>query len=613
MVLGKSCGEPQAGILATFRNQRGLVDEATGTIEWQHFCRVLRCLDPAVFTDMALQVLSKQVLDGDRPELSTRLKLEALIDKIFGLNVEEEDPPPEPVLRVRRFTGDVVHTVLAEEVTNLTCLSLRGQCAKLVNRRVPEVALIYQTRKLDDSELIEELLDGEGALDLFLVTSPLPQYDSNQPSIGQLDALKWMLTSPEAEEQMTACREFRRLLSIEHAPPIDRVVELGLVPRMLELCQEHSDPHLQFEAAWALTNVASGTTEQTRAVVDNGGVQTFIGLLSSPSGDVREQAVWALGNVAGDSSALRDVVLAAGALQPVAELYAQTQTLTFKRNAIWTISNFCRGKPAPALDTLLSALPALINAAHSDDDEILTDAAWALSYIADGPNDRIQAVLETGILPRIIELLSHPSPSVQTPSLRTVGNIVTGDEDQTQMVIQHGGLALFRQLLEHPKRGIRKECCWAISNVTAGTREQIQAVLDADLLPPVLHLLEGGEFDIRKEAIWVVCNAANTGDYLQISYMANAGCLQSLVEVLGNRERQCGKLALMAIKNILEAGEQESKASGCSANPFLQPLVEMGLEEAARQQEEVLAGDEEAMAQLEEVLAILNNDSLEES
>ena len=43
----------------------------------------------------------------------------------------------------------------------------------------------------------------------------------------------------------------------------------------------------------------------------------FIELLSSPEADVREQAVWALGNIAGDSPELRDRVLAANALMPL--------------------------------------------------------------------------------------------------------------------------------------------------------------------------------------------------------------------------------------------------------------------------------------------------------
>ena len=97
--------------------------------------------------------------------------------------------------------------------------------------------------------------------------------------------------------QVSSLRGFRKLLSIEKNPPVQECIDCGAVPHFVACLQRVDSMELQFEAAWAVTNIAS--TDRTRLVVECGAVPHLIQLLSSPNADIREQSAWCLGNVAG--------------------------------------------------------------------------------------------------------------------------------------------------------------------------------------------------------------------------------------------------------------------------------------------------------------------------
>eukprot|EP00118_Oscarella_pearsei_P021693 m.245192 g.245192 ORF g.245192 m.245192 type:complete len:139 (+) comp40254_c3_seq27:242-658(+) len=94
--------------------------------------------------------------------------------------------------------------------------------------------------------------------------------------------------SDDAERHRIGCRGIRSLLT-KDGPPVDDVIAMGIVPRLVEFVHSHDDGQVQFEAAWALTNVASGSSKQTRVVVESGAVPVFVEALGTASDDVKEQ------------------------------------------------------------------------------------------------------------------------------------------------------------------------------------------------------------------------------------------------------------------------------------------------------------------------------------
>jgi len=424
----------------------------------------------------------------------------------------------------------------------------KGKDADEMRRRRTEVTVELRKNKRDEHILKRRNVPQQDSTD---------SEDTEKPVQQSLETIVQNAASDQPAVQLSAVQAARKLLSSDRNPPIDDLISSGILPVLVHCLTCDDNPALQFEAAWALTNIASGTSAQTQAVVNAGAVPLFLRLLESQHQNVCEQAVWALGNIIGDGPQCRDYVISLGVVKPLLTFINPNIPLSFLRNVTWVVVNLCRNKdPPPPTETIQEILPALCILIHHTDTNILVDTVWALSYLTDGGNDQIQMVIDSGVAPFLVPLLSHQEVKVQTAALRAVGNIVTGTDEQTQVVLNCGALEHFATLLSHPKEKINKEAVWFLSNITAGNQAQVQAVIDAGLIPMIIHHLSRGEFQTQKEAAWAISNLTISGRKEQVAYVVQQNVIPPFCSLLGVKDTQVVQVVLDGINNILKmAGE----------------------------------------------------------
>ena len=97
-------------------------------------------------------------------------------------------------------------------------------------------------------------------------------------------------------------------------------------------------------------------------------------------------------------------------------------------------------------------IPALARALlRTENDVVINDILWGLSYFTQsGSYERLQCVVQAGLLPYLTKLVEHVNVSISVPALRTIGNVVSSDQAEiARPAIDAGVIPLLAALLDH--------------------------------------------------------------------------------------------------------------------------------------------------------------------
>lgn len=231
-------------------------------------------------------------------------------------------------------------------------------------------------------------------------TNKAPALEANAPLTSAARAL----TCVYEMQMYLALKWFRHELSRETSPPLEQVVATGVTPLFVQFMESHPQLRVRMEAAWCLTNIASGDSRMIDAVVDAGSIPAAIQIMKAAPDceqqdsaetieDLRDQCTWLLSNLAGEGSHIRDIILAsdgASALNRwVLELSSEVipRQSVFLNNAAWACSNMVRGEVTAyteeAAPLILQAILSILSKFRvGADASAVSDSLWCVCYIA---------------------------------------------------------------------------------------------------------------------------------------------------------------------------------------------------------------------------------------
>ncbi|PVZ97346.1 hypothetical protein BB558_006700 [Smittium angustum] len=271
--------------------------------------------------------------------------------------------------------------------------------------------------------------------------------------------------------------------------------------------------------------------------------------------DLKEQAAWAIGNLAGGDEEFREVLYSSGALQSLTNLL-DSKDESVVRTSCFAISNM--------------------------EYETIFEVGWILAYLsAKSSLSQLNEILESSVIVKLCEFVIEEKIKgiFVLPILRMLGNLAAGTDDQVEKLISKVNVIKIIKLQleeinvevrtgnesdskEEPgrnmSRSVEKETLWVLSNLTASNETLLTKILDQDekeekgrIVDTLSKIINRQGYDLKKEAAYSVLNICDHTKVF-LSKLPYKNFIKEFVDFINSHDQELVKFGLHFIEVLFK-------------------------------------------------------------
>ncbi|CAD8206124.1 unnamed protein product [Paramecium pentaurelia] len=344
-----------------------------------------------------------------------------------------------------------------------------------------------------------------------------------QDHISAKDAIIALKSENFIESHKAIIKLQRTLSNFEQAESIAQ--ENELIPILFHMIQFGCTYLIKLEAAQIISILAGGRSEITKIIMQNGILQLSLSVLDGNQSELIMLIITILGKLAGESVKYRDSILQVFTMEKIISKMEQK----YKSIYIWCLANLCIGRPSPRFDKVKLAFEifakVIMEEFNQQNLKMINDAIWALGYMIDGEPNRITALINSGVVPQLINLLPMGN---FVSILRIFECIFYGTEEQIKYLLECGFIAHIRMIVDPKSR----EKSGDMIQTFAATETLFKVLSNQNFLISLFRSLSDDNSNLRGDALEVIGNAIQHGTNDDVNQLVKNGLIQYLLKML---------------------------------------------------------------------------------